>query len=641
MNPFLSLCMILKNEESVIARCLDSVAGIVDEIVIVDTGSEDRTIEIARNYTDSIYSFEWINDFAAARNYASAQAHGEWILIMDADEFVDRENLQDVIQAIRQAPEEDDSYSVKIFNFVGTYGEQVFQHSNIRIYRNHRGIRFERSIHEQLVAEDHELGYQDCGLILYHSGYLNKTVDEKKKGERNAPLVKKELEVSRHKGFDYFNLGNEYFSANKIEEALDAFKQAYTHKKAFEYSWIGICVIQMINCLIRLERYQDALDIIRDGEKIWTRTADFPCLKANVYLLQDRYEDAEEVLKQLLFYKDLYNQPILNVEFTMSYPHKLLGILYAKKKDYANSAKSFINALQFNRLDINVISDLMTLLAQYGAPHDCEELISRYNWMHERKIMQVIIQTLLANHKLETCLQLAGHLQDPVLKKGLSIKRKLLQGKWRDALIALQSETVENINLILQSACLTYYDLVLVGLNQNSIAFLQLISKLAQGDHGRFILFLLKEESGEHIEDFYLSLLATCIYYEQFETFEQLLERRGELSEGLDLKIGHLLYEKGFKGIAVDFYLANGIDQLDRIGCTHIMESFIEKGLREDLLEFANHCLYNGKHHYSVIRLALQEIAEQNELDRKNRLIKEALSFYPDSNWLKGQYRLA
>ncbi|MDE7283713.1 MAG: glycosyltransferase family 2 protein, partial [Lachnospiraceae bacterium] len=88
----ISLCMIVKNEEKLLARCLDSVAGLMDEIIIVDTGSTDRTKEIAAKYTDKIYDFEWVQDFSAARNFAFSKAGMEYIYSADADEVLDEEN---------------------------------------------------------------------------------------------------------------------------------------------------------------------------------------------------------------------------------------------------------------------------------------------------------------------------------------------------------------------------------------------------------------------------------------------------------------------------------------------------------------------------------------------------------------------
>ena len=87
-----SLCMIVKNEEKVLARCLDSLSGLMDEIIIVDTGSTDSTKEIARHYTDKVYDFTWVDDFSAARNFAFSKATKDYIYSADADEVLDAEN---------------------------------------------------------------------------------------------------------------------------------------------------------------------------------------------------------------------------------------------------------------------------------------------------------------------------------------------------------------------------------------------------------------------------------------------------------------------------------------------------------------------------------------------------------------------
>ena len=85
----ISMCMIVKNEQDILARCLDSYAGTYDELIIVDTGSTDNTKEIAAHYTDKIYDFEWINDFSAARNFAFSKAGCDYIFSADADEVLD------------------------------------------------------------------------------------------------------------------------------------------------------------------------------------------------------------------------------------------------------------------------------------------------------------------------------------------------------------------------------------------------------------------------------------------------------------------------------------------------------------------------------------------------------------------------
>ena len=90
----ISLCMIVKNEEKVLRRCLDSVKDLMDEIIIVDTGSTDRTKQIAKEYTEQIYDFQWTDDFSAARNFSFSKATKEYIYVADADEMLDEINRQ-------------------------------------------------------------------------------------------------------------------------------------------------------------------------------------------------------------------------------------------------------------------------------------------------------------------------------------------------------------------------------------------------------------------------------------------------------------------------------------------------------------------------------------------------------------------
>ena len=90
----ISLCMIVKNEENTLSRCLDSVRGAVDEIIIVDTGSSDRTVEIAKRYTDKVYGFDWIDDFSAARNFAFSKASSEYCMWLDADDVILKDDFE-------------------------------------------------------------------------------------------------------------------------------------------------------------------------------------------------------------------------------------------------------------------------------------------------------------------------------------------------------------------------------------------------------------------------------------------------------------------------------------------------------------------------------------------------------------------
>ena len=149
-----SLCMIVKNEERVLQRCLDSVAGLMDEIIIVDTGSTDATKEIAARYTDKIYDFVWINDFAAARNFAFSKATMEYIYSADADEVLDEENRQ-ALRTLKETllPEIDivQMYYTNQLSFGTIYNYD--KELRPKLYKRNRNFRWEGAIHEQVVLQ--------------------------------------------------------------------------------------------------------------------------------------------------------------------------------------------------------------------------------------------------------------------------------------------------------------------------------------------------------------------------------------------------------------------------------------------------------------------------------------------------------
>lgn len=147
-----SLCMIVKNEEKVLARCLDSLADLMDEIIIVDTGSTDRTKEIASRYTDRIYDFTWIDDFSAARNFAASKAVMEYIYTADADELVDPDNHRKLQQLKEVLLPEVEIVQMYYCNDLGDYNTTGNFEKELRpkLYRRQREFTWIDPIHETL-----------------------------------------------------------------------------------------------------------------------------------------------------------------------------------------------------------------------------------------------------------------------------------------------------------------------------------------------------------------------------------------------------------------------------------------------------------------------------------------------------------
>ena len=201
----LSIGMIVKNEEKVLERCLKSLqplmAAIPSELIIADTGSEDSTVEIAKKYTDNVYHFEWINDFAAARNSTLERAKGKWYFYLDADEYLD-EDIHEIVGFFK-IPELYNHYKSVQITLRNYYNNEKTDYTdcmlsrfqNLSLYDHIEDIRFIGSIHETLYTR-YPLGYFQT--ILHHTGYtFNTAVQCYNKKERNLKLMREEYKETK------------------------------------------------------------------------------------------------------------------------------------------------------------------------------------------------------------------------------------------------------------------------------------------------------------------------------------------------------------------------------------------------------------------------------------------------------------
>lgn len=189
----LSVGMIVKNEEKHLEKCLSALKKLLDnvpsELIIVDTGSTDKTKEIALKYTDKVYDFEWINDFAAARNCGLEKAVGEWFMFIDADEYLD-ENCEEMIQFFTM-PEVNQKYnsaSIMLYNYTGNQKKAGNQFLAPRVVRRTEDVAFHDAIHEWL-PQPNPHGY--FSTVFHHYGYSYENEEERnKKADRNTlPLL--------------------------------------------------------------------------------------------------------------------------------------------------------------------------------------------------------------------------------------------------------------------------------------------------------------------------------------------------------------------------------------------------------------------------------------------------------------------
>ncbi len=261
----LSLCMITRNEEAFLEQCLDSVKNIVDEIIIVDTGSTDKTKEIAKKFNAKIIDFKWVDDFSAARNESLRHATKQWILVLDADEVIAKEDLAKLKELINDdcigyyfilrtytndstaagwVSSKDDKYS-ESKSTSGWFSTRL-----IRLFRNNKSIHFNGVIHETIDASIHRLGIvKDAPFPIHHFGRLSPEKSDYKK-----EFYKKlgELKINQKQDFhSYSQLGIQAQEVGDYEKAVELFKKSIELKKDYFKSWLnlGACYLKLNNLI--------------------------------------------------------------------------------------------------------------------------------------------------------------------------------------------------------------------------------------------------------------------------------------------------------------------------------------------------------------------------------------------------------
>lgn len=595
MKPFISLCMIVKNEEKVLERCLSSVVHLVDEIIVVDTGSTDNTKKIASKYTENIYDFEWVNDFSAARNFAASKATGKWILVLDADEFVDEENFNTFIQELKVDGDRYDAYTAKIINFTGNFGESLIQNYHDRIYKNNGEICYFRHIHEQFKSiKGEQLKIKNSSLVIFHSGYLSHTVTEKNKTQRNKSLLEKEMNSGVENAFDYFNLGNEYSSIGEYEKALDAYIKAYKQKSDFRLSWISMALVQIVNCLINLKRYNDALNVIHDAQNIYNTSPEFPYLKGQIFLQRGQLEDAKQIFHHILNNDQKYNHIILRPDLKDQKPHSHLGEIYLYEEDYQNSIFHFASVLNINKYDVGSINKIIYILNKFYPYEEIADFLISNELVNKKNIKSYVLASFDVGNPFLAIKLLENYTCEYKLLKEVAYLKQFCindEGKIEEFKNILRSEILTNL---IESKWINIADLIILS------------KKTLIGEDVSDVLNLLKQneqlfklidlfngtESVVNIDgDLIAHTLNILLTYKKFDLCNVILEEIEKTDKSTILKVARVLFKNGFKGEALQLYNLCDWDQFNEQDFINIIDSLLQTNNKDGAVEVAKYAM--------------------------------------------------
>jgi tetratricopeptide (TPR) repeat protein len=288
----LSLCMIMRDEEEHLARCLRSVQGVADEVVIVDTGSTDRSVRIAESFGARVLHEAWRGDFAAPRNTSIDAATGDWILVLDADEeLVDGAALLPLLE-----DEGLEGYCLREVNFIGEeVGVEAVVNSAFRLFRNRPEYRYDGALHEQIMGRVDPQGgvtTRFCGVEIHHYGYLEPTQRAKEKASRNMEIVLREVEAKPRDSFTLFNAGVEYQRIAEDEKALELFRRSFTHLPSLRAYYASLLLRNIVASLNNLGRHDEALAVLEDALQAYPDFTDMHYLQGQAYIGRREYRAA-------------------------------------------------------------------------------------------------------------------------------------------------------------------------------------------------------------------------------------------------------------------------------------------------------------------------------------------------------------
>jgi tetratricopeptide (TPR) repeat protein len=272
-NPTLSVVMIVRNEERFLRDCLESVRDAADEIVVVDTGSTDGTVAIAREFGAKVVSHAWDDDFSAARNVSLANATGEWALWMDADEQLAKGEAGLLRHLIETAEPNIGGYMVNIRNYMSLKeGADVCWHRACRLFRNLPFVRFTGRIHEQNARSLENAGYKIAlaKLTLDHYGYAFDVMTERNKHERFIRMLTREVEENpddTYRTFHLFNLANAYYTFGDMQSAIPWFEKADAKPEPHE-EYTAMLYMEWATALYTVGRSEEALRVCDRAESL-------------------------------------------------------------------------------------------------------------------------------------------------------------------------------------------------------------------------------------------------------------------------------------------------------------------------------------------------------------------------------------
>ncbi|MGL4992061.1 MAG: tetratricopeptide repeat-containing glycosyltransferase family 2 protein [Sarcina sp.] len=321
----ISLCMIIKNEENVLGRCIESVKDFVEEIIIVDTGSTDKSKDIAAKYNANIFDFEWCDDFAKARNFSFSKATKEFIFWLDADDYITEENLNKLLELKKEITSKITAVSMHYSLKRNAKGETTFSLKRNRLVRRDCGFKWNGRIHEYLdvSGEPHQ-----SNVYIHHD-------KDKEYTNRNLNIFNKMKESGeKFTDRDLFYYASELYHKEMYDDAIIEYEKFIDNDSGW-FEDLKTATINLVHCYSKTGKEEKKFDYILNSFKWGMPRADLCCMIAEDFIKKEKFEEAIFWYKTALDCKHDSNEMGKDMrEYYTWVPNMQLSVCYAKKEDF-------------------------------------------------------------------------------------------------------------------------------------------------------------------------------------------------------------------------------------------------------------------------------------------------------------------
>lgn len=620
-KPTISLCMIVKNEEKVLTRCLESVKGYVDELVIVDTGSTDSTVDIATSYGAKVVHYAWTNDFGDARNQALDKATGDWILQLDADEYFIDGTQSKLLENIERHHDKD-GFLIQITNLIGT-GQLGNTHVYTRLFKNHEQVRYEGKIHEQVKKDGVVINGEWSDIRIVHTGYMTEVVKEKGKQTRNMTLLRNELAKNPASGFHNYNISNEYIGRGQYKKALEHAKKAFHYGKGSSYQ--SNAVLNIIWSLYHLERYEEALTVLDSATKTYHHYTDLVFIEGLVLEKQGRLSEAKAVFRKCIE---------LGEADKRYYSKKGIGSLIPTEKlaGYALSERQFDEASQYftlllglNQKSLPYAIHLCTMLRREMSDAELYTYIEtafkgdEYDSFRETLYTTIGVKEGIANLPDKERVEI-----------DIEVKRQWFRGNVEEA----TSRCLEGLRVFKKRMLPTA---IALYASHPSDSLYQAISSL-----NKTAALMVRRLNGEtsfkkmnYQSEIYVSTMKELIELKHYDAFETLYSLKNVFQPRTLKELANVLAHYFYDDIAVECYVEYvQTNDRDVDAWVRASELLFHLGHYEDALALADASIQRGNISFRPIEIIVESLKQMEQLDEMHHVCQQAFKRFPQSTYL-------